>query len=155
MDEDEVETREVFLPTCLTAAKLLRVFEVREVLVICQDSERMGSAFEIVMPFLEGADDGEKLTVINIVVAFGIVERMRHKGDRVPVTICILLAKDCAGREFRGVGFELKWLVVIGDDKDGGSGKRVFKLVESFLMGGGPDPRNIFTCKGIQGSDDI
>ena len=32
--KNEVETREIFLPTCLTTTKLLRVFEIREVFVI-------------------------------------------------------------------------------------------------------------------------
>ena len=123
MDEDEVETREVFLPTCLTAAKLLRVFEVREVLVIRQDSERMGSAFEIVMPFLEGADDGEKLTVINIVVAFCIVERAGHESNWMPIAIGILLTKNSASSELGGIGFELEGTIMIGNDEDGRGGK--------------------------------
>ena len=61
MYEDQIEAREVFLPSCLTATELLRVFEVRKVFVIHQYGKRMDSAFEVVAPFLESADDGDAL----------------------------------------------------------------------------------------------
>ena len=123
MNEDKVETREVFLPMCLMAAKLLRVFEVREVLVIHQDSERMGSAFEIVTPFLEGADDGKKLTVINIVIVFCVIERARHESNWMPIAIGILLTKNSASSKLGGIGFELEGTIMIGNDEDGRGGK--------------------------------
>ena len=84
---------------------MLRVFEIREIFVIGENSERVNSAFEVMAPFLEGADYCEKFMVIDIIVAFSIVERARHKGNGMPVAICILLTKDGASREFRGICF--------------------------------------------------
>ena len=155
MYEDKVKTREIFLPTCLTLTELLRVFKICEIFVISQDSERVGGTFKIVAPFLKGMDDSEKLTVVNVVVAFCVVERTRHEGDRVPITISILLTEDGTSREFGSVSFELKWTIVIGNNEDGGGGKQVFKLVKSVLVSRGPKPRDIFTCKGVQWCDDI
>ena len=123
MNEDKVETREVFLPMCLMAAKLLRVFEVREVLVIHQDSERMGSTFEIVTPFLESVDDGKKLAVINIIVAFCIVKGTRHESNQMPIAIHILLTKNGTGSKLGGISFELERVIVIRSDEDRGGGK--------------------------------
>ena len=74
MNENEVEAREIFLPACLASAKLLRMFEIGKVLVIGEDSEWVRSTFEIVAPFLKGVDYCKKFTIINIVVAFGIVK---------------------------------------------------------------------------------
>ena len=44
---------------------------------------------------------------------------------------------------------------MIRDDKDGGGGKRLFELLESGLVIGGPEPGDIFMSEGVQRSDDI
>ena len=49
----------------------------------------------------------------------------------------------------------MKRAVVIGDDKDGGSSKRLFELLESGLVSRGPEPRDIFMSEGIQRGDNI
>ena len=44
--------------------------EVFEILVVCEDVEGLGEAFEIVSPELDGRDDGEEFLVMDFVVAF-------------------------------------------------------------------------------------
>ena len=123
--------------------------------MIGEDSEWVNCAFKVMTPFLKGTDYCEKFTIIDVVVAFGVIEGARHKGNGVPIAICILLMKDGASREFGSICFELKWAVMIGDDEDGGGGERVFKLVKSILVSGGPEPRDIFTSEGIQRGNDV
>jgi hypothetical protein len=46
----------------------MRLSEVREVLVVHQDRNHMGGPQEIVSPFLQGMDDSEQFTVIDVIV---------------------------------------------------------------------------------------
>ena len=45
--------------------------EIGEVFVVGEDLHREGGAMEVVVPRFQGADDGEKFTIIDIIVAFG------------------------------------------------------------------------------------
>ena len=45
--------------------------EISKVLVVGEDLYGKGGAMEIVAPGLQGANNGEELSVINIVITFG------------------------------------------------------------------------------------
>ena len=45
-----------------------------EVLVIREDLELMGTAFKVMSPFTKSFDDGEKFSIIDIVILFGFNE---------------------------------------------------------------------------------
>ena len=55
----------------LAAVKRLWLAEISKVLVVGEDLYREGGAVEIVAPGLQGANNGEELSVINIVITFG------------------------------------------------------------------------------------
>ena len=46
------------------------MMEIHQVLVICEDLDGERGAMEIVLPRLQGMDNGEELPVIYIIVAF-------------------------------------------------------------------------------------
>ena len=49
----------------------LGLAEISKVLVVSEDLYREGGAVEIVAPGFQGANNGEKFSVINIVISFG------------------------------------------------------------------------------------
>ena len=56
-------------PSGLPATKILGLFEVSQVLVIRYHGYRVFSAREIVAPLFEGLDNGEKLSIIYVIVS--------------------------------------------------------------------------------------
>ena len=70
MDHFEVKVCEVNKPACLAAVERLGLAEISKVLVVGEDLYGEGGAVEVVAPGLQGANNGEKLPVINIVITF-------------------------------------------------------------------------------------
>ena len=66
--DGEVELGEVLRPVGLTAGQDLRAGEVLQVLVIGDHIDRRGRALEVMLPVLEGLEDGQQLLVMGIVV---------------------------------------------------------------------------------------
>ena len=54
----------------MSTVKRLGLSEISKVLVVGEDLHREGRAVEIVAPGLQGANDGEKFTIIDIVISF-------------------------------------------------------------------------------------
>ena len=71
MDHFQVEVREVDKPARLTAVENLGLAEICKVFVVGEDLYREGGAVEIVSPGFQGANNGEKFSVIDIIVSFG------------------------------------------------------------------------------------
>ena len=78
MDDFEVKISEVEQPPRLAAIEVLGLTEVRQVLVICEDLYGEGGTVEVVSPGLQGADDHEEFSVINVIVSFSGDERLRE-----------------------------------------------------------------------------
>ena len=55
------------------------------------DLELGGKTLEVVSPGLKSSNDRKHLFVVNLVVPFRIVHRLRVKGDWVPLAILPLL----------------------------------------------------------------
>ena len=72
---EEVESREVLGPSGLTPSEHLGRREVFEALVVGDDVDRRGSAFELVSPDFEGLEYSQELLVVRIVVEFNRGER--------------------------------------------------------------------------------
>ena len=94
MDDLEVKVCEVEQPSCLSTVKILCLTEVRQVLVICENLYRERGPVEIVSPGLQGTDDGEEFSVVDVVVAFCWDERLGEVGTGVPVAIGVSLEED-------------------------------------------------------------
>ena len=68
MDHFEIVVSEVNEPACLAAVKCLGLAEIGQVFVISKDLHREGRAMKIVAPGFQGADDCEKLSVIDVII---------------------------------------------------------------------------------------
>ena len=53
-----------------------RVLDVREVLVVSDDRNRVWGALEVLLPFREGKDDCKEFFVVDIVVTLGWEESL-------------------------------------------------------------------------------
>ena len=71
MDHFQVEVGEVDEPARLTVVERLGLVEISKVLVVCEDLYGEGRAVEIVTPGLQGANNGKKFPVVNVIIAFG------------------------------------------------------------------------------------
>ena len=91
MVDVKVEGAEEFGPTSLSAVEVSLFEKVLKVFVVGKDLDAMAGAFQVVAPVLEGLYDGEKLLVVDVVVAFGFCHRLRTVGDRVPEAIGMFL----------------------------------------------------------------
>ena len=71
MDHFQVKIGEVNEPACLPAVKCLGLTEVGKSFVVGEDLHREGGTVEVMPPGFQGANDGEKFTIIDIVIPFG------------------------------------------------------------------------------------
>ena len=67
---NDVKVLEKEGPVSLVMRKLARILEVGQVLMVSEDRDRMGGALQVLFPFCQGKDDGEKLSIIDIIVLF-------------------------------------------------------------------------------------
>ena len=70
MDDLEIEIRKVKQPSCLVTVEVLCLTEVHQVLVVSKDLYGERGSVEIVSPGLQGADDGEEFSVVDVIVSF-------------------------------------------------------------------------------------
>ncbi|KIJ04694.1 hypothetical protein PAXINDRAFT_94424, partial [Paxillus involutus ATCC 200175] len=77
-------------PTSLTTVKFLWLTEIVEVLMIGPDLEGVRSTHQKVTPFREGGHDGEKFTIVNLIIAFRGVKGFREECKRTPYIVLVL-----------------------------------------------------------------
>ena len=68
VDECKVKVGEVEGPSALSSAEVLCGVPVLEVAVVGDNLKQLGKSFQEVPPVLQGLDDGEHLTVVDLVV---------------------------------------------------------------------------------------
>ena len=66
--DGKVELGEVLRPAGLTAGQDLGAGEVFQVLVVGDHIDRRGRALKVVVPVLEGLEDGQQLLVMGVIV---------------------------------------------------------------------------------------
>ena len=66
--------------------ELARILEVGQVLMVSEDGDRMWGALQVLFPFTQSKDDGEKLSIIDIIVLFHCREGLGevHAGMKIP-----------------------------------------------------------------------
>ena len=104
MDHFEVEVGEVNEPTRLSTVKRLGLSEISKVLMVGKDLYRERGTVEVVTPRLQGANNGEKFAIIDIIVTLGGGEGLGEVGTRMPIAVGIGLKEDGARRVFGCVG---------------------------------------------------
>ena len=61
---DDVKILEKEGPVGLATRELLQILEVGQVLMVCEDRDKMWGALQVLFPFAESKDDGKKLSII-------------------------------------------------------------------------------------------
>ena len=97
-------------------SEILGLFEIPQVLMVCDHHYRVFSSSEGMLPFLQSLDDSEKLSIIDIVISFCGGEGGRMIGTRMEVSIGVFL------HEYSPRGSEGG----ISHDKEGFGGVRHF-----------------------------
>ena len=69
----------------------MRVFKVRQVLVVGDDGNRMRCTLNVLTPFGEGKDDCKEFSVIDVVVPFSWEESTGEVGARMEIIIGVSL----------------------------------------------------------------
>ena len=106
-----------------------------------------GRAMEIVAPQFQGAEDGEELVIIDIVITLGGREGLQEIGAGVPVAVGVGLEKNSTGRIFRRISGNGERGGEIREVENGLREEETFKRVERGLAGRGPVPQKVFLCK--------
>ena len=89
MVQQQVEVGQVQGPLSLTAIELLCHPEVLEVLVVCPNFELVPCALKEVPPLFKGADNGEHLLVMDLIVSLHCVQALGVEGYGMPLTILL------------------------------------------------------------------
>ena len=112
--------------------------------MISEDLDREGGPGEVLSPCLKGVEDGEKFSVIDVVVPFSGGERLREVGAWVPLAVWIGLEEYGSRSKLGGIGGYGKGGIGVRELEHGLGEEKSFQLVERFLAGRGPVPRVIF-----------
>ena len=70
--------------TC--ALPISQILEVGQVLIVCEDRDKMWGALQVLFPFTESKDDGKKLSIIDVIVVFHCREGLGEVRTRMKVT---------------------------------------------------------------------
>ena len=129
--------------------------EVGKVFVVSEDLYGEGGAVEIMAPGLQGANDGEKFAVINIVIPFSGREGLRQVGTWVPVAVGVGLEEDGSRRMFRGIRGDGERGGEIWEVKDRFREEETLEGVEGGLARRGPVPGEVLLGKVKEGAGDV
>ena len=83
---DNVKILEKEGPASLVMRELVRILEVGQVLMVSEDGDRMWGALQVLFPFAQSKDDGEKLSIIDIIISFHCREGFGEVRAGVKVT---------------------------------------------------------------------
>ncbi|KIK34821.1 hypothetical protein CY34DRAFT_97224, partial [Suillus luteus UH-Slu-Lm8-n1] len=86
-------------PSCLAACEVLGRAEVEKVHVICENNDRMRVSLKVVPPCFQSMDDSEKFLIIDLIITFCGIKRLREIPARVIGAIFISLEDCSSGNE--------------------------------------------------------
>ena len=68
---DKIKVLKKKRPVGLLSREFARVLEIRQILVIGEDRDRVRSPLQVLFPFNKGEDNSKELVIIDVVVSFG------------------------------------------------------------------------------------
>ena len=129
--------------------------KVGEIFVVGEDLYGKGGAMEVVAPGLQGANDGEEFSVIDIIVPFGRGEGLRQVGAGVPIAVGVGLEEDGARRMFRGVRGNSEGGGEIREVKDGLGEEETLEGIKGGLARRGPVPGEVLFGEVEERASDV
>ena len=127
----------------MTTVELLCLCEILQILVIGENLDGVFRSFQVMAPCLERTNDGQEFLVLDVVIPFHVVERLREVRDRVPLTVFAFLAEDSTGGEVRGVALDSERFFVVRHEKNWRRSKRSFESLERELTILRPAPGSV------------
>ena len=100
MCDGKVESREIQGPSSLSVGQLLSFLKDLEILVVGQDFDIMRGTLKVVTPFFKSFDDGQKFTIVYVIILLSFNERFRHECYWVPEAIVTFLRQYCSAGLF-------------------------------------------------------
>ena len=84
----------------------LQVSVILEVIVVCEDHNRVGASYEEVSPVFQASNDGQEFSFINIVVSFSRVEGLGMVSHQAFLSCFLMcLVQDCPRCKCGGIDF--------------------------------------------------
>ena len=116
--------------------------------MVCPNFELVPHAFKEMLLFFKGADNGEHLFIMDLVVPFYCIEALRVEGYGMLLTVLLeFLRKNCPCGEVRAVSFDMEGRIVVREEEDQLGGDGLFEGVEGVLLWCFPLPHAIFNYK--------
>ena len=72
---------------------------ILEVFVVGEDGDRMRGSGKEMSPVVEASDHGEEFAVMDVIVAFGLIECFRMVTHSLVFSSAVFLCKDSSGSE--------------------------------------------------------
>ena len=94
--DDKVELGEVLGPPCLPLGQYLSSRKILKVLIICNNVDRIGQTFQIVLPNFESFKDGKQFLVMCIIVQLCHSKSVRVKDNWMNFILFVNNGKDCS-----------------------------------------------------------
>jgi len=94
--DDKVELGEILRPPCLPLGQYLGSRKILKIFMICNNVDRIGRIFQIVLPNLKSFEDSKQFLVMCVVVQLCYSEGARVKGNWMNFTIFINNREDCS-----------------------------------------------------------
>lgn len=94
---DNIKVLEEERPTSLSTRKFARVLTIGKLFVISDDSNRMRSSLNVLIPFEKGKYNSEKFWIIEVVVSLSEGKGVREISTGMKITIGIGLEENSAG----------------------------------------------------------
>src|SRR6267154_1653994 len=91
MVEFKVKLIQGELPASLAAGEVLSGAEVKKVLMVGEDNDRVWVPFEVMAPSFQGSDDGKEFSIVDLIVPFCRIKGLGEVYTRVVGTILIRL----------------------------------------------------------------
>ena len=93
-------------PPGLSVAKILGLFEIPQVLMICYYGYRVFHASEVMAPLFQGLDNSKQFSVVDVVVSFGGRKGGGMISTRVKVSVRVLLHEYSSGSSEGGISHD-------------------------------------------------
>ena len=153
--DDKVELGEILGPPYLPLGQYLGSRKILKVLMICNNIDRIGQTFQIVLPNLESFEDGKQFLIMCIIVQLYRSKSARVKGNWMNFIIFVNNGEDYSESIVQSISFhnELSIRNPMSEDRSGG--ECFLERVESISTRGVELPRNVLLGEACQWNDNV
>jgi len=123
--------------------------------MICNNVNRIGQTFQIVLLNLKGFKDGKQFLVMCVVVQLCHSESVRVKGNWMNFIIFVNNREDYSKSIVQGISFHNELSIENPMSKDRCRGECFLERVESISTGGVELPKNVLPSEMCQWDDNV